>query len=453
MVRQIMMGAVLALCLGATAAEKNLVVNDGSFAPGDSVPFSNNNASGKCRADRAWRRLMARFYVPKTQGFLDFTTGDGEAGLMGKLPTAEEIAARKPCVTGWCTGMENGMLNAGPFVLAALRRWELTHDPEAREDGRKVFWGMVRHGEASGVKGFVIRTISPLDGKSFYPNSSRDQYTLYVYTMWKVLRSDAFGEPEKAAARRLLGEIAQYAEKCVTKENDYRLLDADGKPAWCCQMWMEKPGEVTYVRNDKDYFGGIDAHEIMRLPMFYAAAWDATGDAHWREMELKYADSGVQMALEGALPESEGGFAIFQAQISHRLLYETELDAARKARFLSLLKRFGGYAQAEAKRSVERFRKHKEGLYAHWPDWRTLPFCPCWENGLPKPYWKAPFSGIFDQREIAECKLNALLVPGGAPSALARELFDEMLRDVDFDRVTYADFLAHVLMAYWYDVN
>lgn len=399
---------------------------------------------------RAWRRLMTRFYVPKIQGFLDFTTGEGEDGLFGELPTPKEIAACKPCVTGWCTGMENGMLNAGPFVLAAIRRWELTGDEEAREDGRKLFWGMVRNGEQSGVKGFVIRTISPLDGKSFYPNSSRDQYTLYVYAMWKVVKSDVFGEAEKSVARRLLSEIAAYAEKCVTEKNGYRLLGADGKPAWCCQMWMEKPGSVTQRVDGRDYFGGLDAHEVMRLPMFFAAAWDATGDAHWRNLELKYVDKGYEMAKSGALPVTESGFAVFQAQISHHLLYSVEPDLVRKENIMQLLRRFSGFAEEEAKRALSLFRDRQDGLYAAWPDWRTLPLKPCWENGLPMPFWGDEFARIFSLREIPESILNVVLMPGGVPSEESASAFEELIAKTDFDRVTYADFLVHVLMAYWY---
>ncbi|MEI3005224.1 MAG: hypothetical protein V8T87_11475 [Victivallales bacterium] len=50
---------------------------------------------------------------------------------------------------------------------------------------------MIRCGTVHGQDGFIARGISPHDGKSCYSNSSRDQFTLAVYGMWRFLKGCA----------------------------------------------------------------------------------------------------------------------------------------------------------------------------------------------------------------------------------------------------------------------
>lgn len=402
---------------------------------------------------KAWRCVMERFYSPRTSLIYDFRTGEGEAGLIGSLPTPQEIKACQPCATGWSSGMEDSVLNGGPMLLAAVFRWEVTKDEEARRDGLKIFHGLVRCAEVSGIEGFVARSVSPVDGKSFFPNSSRDQYTLFVCAMWRFSRSEMAGDaqaPERIKARKLLVAVARFSEKSVLPENKYCLMRADGKPAYVSQMWTATPG-VADDRLWLSVYGGIGPHEATRLPMFYAAAYSVTGDRHWREMELKYADQAIEMA-NGRWGEKGAGFAVFQAQVAQRLLYETETDPVRKAKYLALLRRWAAYAVCCADKHEKYLAAAKGNVYRYADDWRTLRKEPIGFYGESKSVWTADYEAVFEAlREASEGPLNARLAPGVSVPARCQKAMDDLYGTLDYSRVPNVAGVIHALTAYWFD--
>ena len=398
----------------------------------------------------AHRSLMERFFWPKTGLFYDYRTGEGEEGLIGCMPTPEEIVANKPCKTGWGTGMEDSVLNGGPFLVSAIDRWETTGEQEAKEDARKVFRGLASMAGVGGVEGFLARSISPKDGKSFYPNSSRDQYTLFVYSVWRYLHSGLSTDDERKSCRKMLVGIARFMERTVTKESGWKFANVDGTPGMVAQMWTDCPGVKTGSVGGTDYFGGIGSHEALRLPMIYAAAFDASGDVHWREQELKYADDGLKMA-EGGWSETGLAYALFQAQVSHRLLWELERDADRKARYLALMRRNAGFAAGEAQRVLKAYAALGEKVNVYGTNWRQLPTRKTWEDAnqtmtIAREDFAAAGSCI---REAAECVLNALLCPGETVPDVCHQAFDAVFAHMDYGRTTVSVGMAHALMAYW----
>ena len=398
----------------------------------------------------ARRSLMERFFWPGTSLFYDYRTGEGAGGLVGRLPTPEEIAASKPCATGWGSGMEDSVLNGGPFLVSAIDRWEVSGEQEAMEDARKVFCGLSRLVNAGGVEGFLARSVSPEDNKSFYPNSSRDQYTLFVYAIWRYLHSGLSTADERTSCRKMLVSIARFMERTVTKESGWKFANVDGRPGMVAQMWTDRPGVKTGTDGGTDYFGGLCTHEALRLPMIYAAAFDASGDVHWREQELKYADDGIGMA-NGAWSTNGFAFALFQAQVSHRLLWELERDADRKARYLALMRRNAGFAAGEAQRVLKGYAALDGKVNVYGTDWRQLPTRPTWDDihqtmPIPREDFAKAHSCI---REAAECVLNALICPGEAVPDVCRQAFDTVFERMDYDRTTISVGMAHALMAYW----
>ena len=401
-------------------------------------------------APKAREALMTRFYLPRTGLLYDYRTGEGEEGLLKCMPEAQEIAASKPCATGWCTGMEDSVLNGGPFLLASLLRWEKTGEREAQEDVRTIFAGLTKLCGAGGVRGFLARSISPKDGKSFYPNSSRDQYTLFVYSLWRYSRSALATPEEKALSAKLLADIAGFMERTVTAESGWRFANADGSYGFVSQMWTSSPGKKTSSTPGKDYFGGLGTHEALRLPMIYAAAYDLTRDPHWREQTLKYADDGIVMA-NGRWTEKNLGYELFQSQVSIRLLYETESDPARKGKYLALLRRGASFASAGARQAERLYDKLKGRLAVYGTDWRTLPTQPIY-GFEPKtvPIRRPDFDEAgYCLREAAEGVLNAALCPGCPVPDDCIRVLERVYGTLDYAHATISGGLAHALLAHW----
>lgn len=359
--------------------------------------------------DTAWHRLFTEFRSERT-GLIYEHCSDGDATRF--LPRPDEIARNEPVATGWNTGMEDGVLNGCPFLLAAMAR-----DDKAAFD--KLYPALMRCATISGKPGFLARSISPFDGKSFYYNSSRDQYTLFVYTMWRV-QSSKFAAPEmKEEIRRVLVDIARYTEKCVTAENGYEILRFDGKRGQVSQMWMADPNApATNDCWDIPVIGGVSPHEAERLPMIYAAAFAVSGDKHWRELELRYADAAIRLAEMG-LPSGMPGFTLYQMQASQRLLWECESDPVRKAKYLKLMQDTAKLAANCFGRVKKRLEDLGGDLAVPVGDWRTWPRvekCPGGVlNGLPyrSPVRPKAFAEAYEcVREAGEQIIVRLLCPG-----------------------------------------
>ncbi len=253
-------------------------------------------------SDAAWEFIRVKLFHPGTNLFYDYLTSREHEHRFDHLPTAEEIARSVPNPCGWGTGMEDCMLNAGSVMEILVLREKRQPSPENRAFAARVLEGMALCAEVHGVSGFVARGVSPRDGKSCYINSSRDQFTLFVYGLWRYLHSTL---PEEAGRRRaagLLVKTAEYCEKTVTPENNWNLLRLDGHPALVSKLWE------------------CHLHEVMRLPMFYAAAWEASGDEHWRDLALRYARPGiaVNLTLDPAAPWWD--IELVQMQLSLALL-------------------------------------------------------------------------------------------------------------------------------------
>jgi hypothetical protein len=94
----------------------------------------------------------------------------------------------------------------------------------------------------------------------------------------------------------------------VTPENDYDSLRADGTrdTRGISRMW------------------NVKGHEAARLPMIYAAAWDATGKQEYFDRYRKYLTPAVQQSF--IVEEWQPTYALLQMQISLELLKSLEQD-------------------------------------------------------------------------------------------------------------------------------
>ncbi len=216
------------------------------------------------KAEEAWRAAWERFYDERTHLFYDYVCSYDPQKRLAGLPTPEETRRQYPNRNGWGTGMEDCAISGGLMLSMICDRFAATEDPKLHESAEKVFAGLVLLGTLSPSEGFVIRGVCPVDGRSHYCESSRDQYTWYAYGLWRYYRSPLSQPAEKATIRKILAAICGRLERNVVPAHDYRIGREDGTfDTVVDKMWENA------------------AHEVARLPMVYAIGADVTGDRHW----------------------------------------------------------------------------------------------------------------------------------------------------------------------------
>lgn len=251
--------------------------------------------------EKAKNFIFNRFFCEKTGLIYDFLIDDGNA--WHHLPSPHEIKKQIPNPCGWGTGMEDSVLNGGSVLDALAAECFISEDISAiKPFADKIFDGMVLCANAGNVKGFIARSVSPLDGKSFYCNSSRDQYTHWIYGAVRFYNSPLCDERQKKIIKQILTDIAEKCLNDVTAENDFNILRADGKIGLCQKMW-----------------GELSPHEYLRLPMFYAAAYHVTGDIKQKTLCDKYAAEALEKT-KVFTPEKHRCYVTLQLQYSLRLL-------------------------------------------------------------------------------------------------------------------------------------
>lgn len=396
--------------------------------------------------DNAWNNVWQRLFCDKTNLFYDFVSSYNNEHRFDHLPTDDEIAAQIPNPCGWGTGMEDSMLNAGPMLDTLVMRYEQTGEIHLKELADKVFQGMRLCATAHGKKGFIARSISIHDRKSCYFNSSRDQYTLFVYGLWRFFHSSLSSSSQREEIKTLLVEVAEYFEKNIIPQNNYNALRLDGQPGLVCQM-----------------DGAIGIHEIMRIPMFYAAAWDVSGDKHWYGLYRKYAVPGIEKNLTFNDKIHCWYIGLYQMQISMLLLSSIEQDNQLRNKYIQVIEIAAEVAKVQIK-------KHKEYLQIVNVDFSALP-TPWREgkftirnNSLIKPQKNSLFEGyVYFMPEIDE-QFNHILEILRALGQLGfvlfsakskqseidtyKEWFIKTAINIDYDRhASYAP--INILHAYW----
>lgn len=297
---------------------------------------------------RCQKVVENELFCSKTNLIYDYRETLDHEHRFDHLPTVEEIAQCLPNPCGWASGMEDGMINT-PIMLSAYL------DSDNPEWAYKCFQGMKLCGTVSGVPGAVVRSVHPVSGK-FYPESSRDQYTHYVYGLWDYYNSPYSDKTTKEEITKLLTDVADYCEKCITPENNYTLNRADnGHPrSSVCKLWNVAP------------------HEAARLPMFYAAAYLVSGDKHYWGLYQKYAlDAAEQSTHLGE--RSYHCYALFQMLCSCRLIYEADSDPTIRNLYLKAMKNLYEYTPFNILRCAD--ARYRADLYAAHGTWRGVTKC------------------------------------------------------------------------------
>ena len=219
-----------------------------------------DDAALQVRMEEVHRFIFTRLLHLETHLIYDYIPPLAQADRWGHLPTAKEIAAKLPNVSGWGAGMEDCAINGGTYLIALVEMHSLTHSKAFAENARTIYQGLRTLGTIGPRKGFVARAVTP-DGGSYFPNSSVDQYTMYVCGLWTYFHSPIATAQEKAEITDIIRNI------CTRIEDDgFDILDAMGKPALV--------SDIGVIRSDRS----------SRLLEVYRVGHDITGEQHWLDI-------------------------------------------------------------------------------------------------------------------------------------------------------------------------
>ncbi len=392
--------------------------------------YSPNELSAKVMECEAV--LWNEFFEPSTELLYDYRTTLAHNTRFDHLPTVEEIAARIPNPCGWSTGMEDSVINGGLLLATLCTQYDVTHDDTVKTHAQAIFRGLERCGTISGVRGFVARSISPRDGKSFYPESSRDQYTHFIAGLYEYFMSPISSEVERGRIIDLLSSVAEHLETVVSPENDYTIPRADNQfpRSGVCKMW------------------NVGAHEAARLPMAYAAAYAITKDRHWYELFQKYAEPAVEMSLE-LLPQKYLAYALLQMQTSLKLIYEVAGEPSLKEKTAEAMRLTAYYAEIAAFEATHTDYRNKEPVFPkNWRELREALILPGCRHVIPKQ--SEEFSRWhFTKRDPGEAFWCQLAVPGGQIHLTQLRLYERMLARFEPEAYSVCHAFVNFPSAYW----
>ena len=304
--------------------------------------------------------IFNKLYYPKTKMIYDFLYTENMEDATDIFPTPDEIQHSVPNPCGWGTGMEDATLNLGTMLEATENRFKATGDIAMKKYFDMMCEGLITTGTVAPEKGFIARCVAPCDGKSIYIDSSRDQYTHWVFAGHVILNSELADDDQKETVKEVLVNIARKAERDVTEENGGYMLRLDGKKGRVSQMMGKELGP----------------HELQRLPMIYAAAYEASKDNYWlakyhkiRDELLIKAENNYTAEFCRNVAENFGYvYGSYQAQYSLRLLYDIESDENYKKRYLKLMQTVAESSEISIDKAYANIDLYnwEQPFYPHW---------------------------------------------------------------------------------------
>lgn len=380
------------------------------------------------------RHIWKYFFHPEVNLIYDYIPPLSEKDRWKHLPTKEEINEGKPNLTGWTTGMEDCALNGGAYLAGMVYRYDVTKKPEHAEEARKIFQGLRLLGTVSHSKGFVARAVLP-DGKTFYPNSSVDQYTMYVFGLWTYYHSSIATEEEKKQIDSIIDNTCKRIEK-----DNFEILSSDNKPAQYCDI------------------GNISADRSSRVLEIFLIGFDITRQKHWLDIytdklkENEYAR--LQEIMNPAKVNKLTTYSLLQNQVSLIPLFELEGLLPVKNCYLEALRINAKIAEDDRLLVYKDYRAD-----IHTDDY-TLGLWRKGEKPLPEI--------LIDEYRLVRIPSEALLIILLSrnkylfePSTGDRdELFTDYLRDICHELLSTYDFkkmrgfgMIYAEIAYWLAVK
>ena len=364
----------------------------------------------------AFEYVKNKLFSEKTYLIYDHVIQERE----DELPTIREILAEFPDPCGYSTGMEDGMINGGTMLDACLIKYQCEQDADAAALAKKIAKGMLNCAFSAKSEGFLPRAVSLEDGKTHYPESSRDQYTMFAFGLHRYLMSSLCTSGEKELIARAAVAIARRTERNVTPGNNYDMLTDNGRPTLATTMWGDT----------------LANHEYMRLPMLYLLAYEASGESHW----LKKYQEIREEAYNKSLPMTSywALYTLQQMQASIRVCYDIEHDEEWRARYLFLMNEVADYAEGIVPRVRKRMDSY-QNYNAPQPSFREMEAKPA-ERFIKLGYKAAvstsrpDASEFFALQDCAQISIITKLVPNRYTCNSALELLFDAFCKIDLSR-------------------
>lgn len=386
----------------------------------------------------AWNIIWTNFYSEETHLFYDFLESIEPGKTLDHLPTKDEVEMLYPHPCGYGTGMEDCAISGGIILNALIDRYltefEMGSDApvlnEIKLQAENVFIGLELLTTVSGSPGFVARGVSPKALGCCYINSSRDQVTHLVLSVWNYWRSPLISKAMRARAASVLFAIADRMTQNVTPDNDYDFLCADGTR---CRIGISR------MKNVED-------HEAARLTAVYAVAWDVAKRSNninkeeeywnlWRDLANTTIIQSASIVDNEALLNRMPSYAYLQMQESLDVLLKLEPDKELKELLAKTLCFIGGRVSIRRTSALNRLKSCD--LTATAPRWREVGGL----NGEYRKIWYCP-------RECGEIALT--IAYNSANESLDSDtlnFLEESLMTPDFNKITSCG-VFHLLGAY-----
>lgn len=372
----------------------------------------NFNMTTENAVERAFKFVTEHLYCPDTKLLYDHRFDP-----MAILPTPEEISRAFPNPCGYGTGMEDSVINGAGLVDALLTRVQQSENSDELILLHNLVEGLCLTAEA-GTDGFLPRSRTPLDGKSHYPDSSRDQYTLFLYAMHRFLLSGKATDDERGRIRKAITGIADRAVRNVTEENDFDLLREDGGHTFCSQMWGKQLGN----------------HEVPRLPIIYLSAWRVSGEESYLERYRAIRSE----AFSRLLPMADYWHVYCAAQMQMALAVIADLDPddGWREKYYTAMQKVAEYCVSKIPKVTATLQRKPDfrGEFISFRDAELEPRKYPSECDLPNLAPVRPGFDIFYDFQDAANILFAVSVADArdlVPQAFA--LMSETLTAIDFD--------------------
>lgn len=255
---------------------------------------------------------------------------------------------------GYGIGMADCAITGAIGLSGCVDRWETllregvdVTDPrmvETEEWAVKIARGLLNLTSRHPYVGFVARGLCEEDGTSICSISSIDQHTHWVHGLYRYSHS-SMARPELVREwRQRIAEVAARMERTVRPETDYNFGLCDGRkdPRGICRMWWPNSTNAT---------------NSCRLPSIYAAAYDATGDRHWKDLYEQLADKACADAAFMTKNKAEDPrwkwitptYTLLQMNVSIEVVLGCERDPVRRAGLLEGLRQSAAEADFRAK--------------------------------------------------------------------------------------------------------
>lgn len=376
------------------------------------------------QAEAMWNAAWNMLFSPRTNLFYDHISSYEPSQRFCFLPKPDEVAALYPNYSGFGTGMEDSMILAGLALSAVVDRFAVEKDPSMKAYADKILSGIELCATVHKSRGFIARSVCVFDAKSAYVGSSRDQFTHALFGLWKYYNSPLCDAPTKRRIAAITSAVGERMLKYMTAENGFDYRRSDGVPCarGLSKMWNVRP------------------HEAARLPMFYAIAWQTTGDKRFFAEYKKYAAPALEQSLK--LSADNPSWVSTQMMSSLIVLGDVETDPALREKIGAAAALLVGFDNPKLKEACAEFfetaKKFDMSMTA--PDWRKSKI---WTHETPRwgDYHKVWFAG----RKVGE--LAWACIEGGIdPDAL--KAFCGVVAATDYSRTSSCSIIHH-LAAYW----